>query len=311
MERLYIILRDFGYTGLKQFLLDVKLKGIEIVPYAVNGDSLSGEDPVKDQEKGAMIPAECKTGSYLVTDCMRGILFAREKGMGYVYYEEAGTDFRNGPVNPSKASDETGMDTTAVDATDAECIIQGFDELDADFITKMYQRHVHLPWTILRTERLTLREITPADVDRLYEIYAEPSVTLYTEDLFENREDELAYTESYIKNQYGFFGYGLWIVEETDTGRVVGRAGISNREGYDEAELGYVIEKERQNRGYATEVCRAIVEYARSVLMMSGLNCFVRQENVPSIRLCRRLGFEHLEDTEINGILMNRYHMDL
>ena len=75
--------------------------------------------------------------------------------------------------------------------------------------------------------------------------------------------------------------------------------------------LGYVIEKERQNRGYATEVCRAIVEYAGSVLMMQGLNCFVRQENVPSIRLCRRLGFEYLEDAEINGILMNRYHIDL
>ena len=140
---------------------------------------------------------------------------------------------------------------------------------------------------------------------------AEPSVTLYTEDLFENREDELAYTESYIKNQYGFFGYGLWIVEETDTGRVVGRAGISNREGYDEAELGYVIEKERQNRGYATEICRAIVEYAGSVLMMQGLNCFVQKENLPSISLCLRLGFEYLEDTAINGILMNRYHIDL
>lgn len=306
MERLYIILKYFGYTGLDHFLLEVRLNGIEIVPYAAAGDVLTGEAPGEDNKNGAAIPPEREVSSYLVTDCMPGILFAREKGMGYVYYEDAGTGSGEG------AEDTPGVhDATVKGPSDAECIIQGFDGLDADFIIKMYQRHEHLPWTILTTERLRLREITPADVDRLYEIYAEPSVTLYTEDLFENREDELAYTESYIKNQYGFFGYGLWIVEETDTGRVVGRAGISNREGYDEAELGYVIEKERQNRGYATEICRAIVEYAGSVLMMQGLNCFVRQENLPSVRLCGKLGFEYLEDAEINGILMNRYHIDL
>jgi RimJ/RimL family protein N-acetyltransferase len=176
--------------------------------------------------------------------------------------------------------------------------------------------------------------MTVGDVPRLYEIYSEPSITMYTEPLFEDINEETEYTRAYIKNQYGFFGFGLWIIEEKPLpgtekelsvnaaeekdgdnersgGRVVGRAGISLREGYDEAELGYVIEKDRQNRGYATEACEAIVGYAANVLGMSGLNCFVRPENTASVRLCARLGFEYLEEAYINGRRFDRYHLDL
>ena len=165
--------------------------------------------------------------------------------------------------------------------------------------------------TVLKTDRLTLRRITVEDVDRLYEIYAAPGITDYIEPLYEDRDEEIAYTEDYIKYQYGFYGYGLWIVVENDTGRIVGRAGLTNRAGYLEAELAYVIEKEKQGRGYAQEALGAIIEYAREELYLDSLNCFIMPGNDISLHICKKLGFTYMEDADIDGVIMHRYHMPL
>ena len=164
---------------------------------------------------------------------------------------------------------------------------------------------------ILKTDRLTLREITVDDVDRLYEIYAEPGITDFIEPLYEDRDEEIVYTKDYIKYQYGFYGYGLWIVVENDTGRTVGRAGLTNRAGYLEAELAYVIEKDRQGRGYATEALNAILKYAGDELYLESLNCFVMPGNEISIHLCEKLGFKYMEDADIGGEVMHRYYLTL
>ena len=162
---------------------------------------------------------------------------------------------------------------------------------------------------ILKTDRLTLREIRVEDVDRLYEIYAGPGITDFIEPLYEDRDEEIVYTKDYIKYQYGFYGYGLWIVVENETGRTVGRAGLTNRAGYLEAELAYVIEKDRQGRGYAQEALRAIIDHARDELYLESLNCFIVPGNEISIHICKKLEFTFMEDADIDGVKMHRYHL--
>ena len=313
MRYLILILKDFGYPFLDCMLTDVKLAGIGIVTLlAAGGELLTSEGNSRaDTDFNEILPEGKEADSYVVTDCDEGVRFARKYNTGYVFKEEI-----------PDASDE---DLAVADVWDAQCIIQSFEVIGADFIVKMYERFHHLPWTILETKRLILREMTVDDVDRLYEIYSEPGITDYTEPLYEDRQQEIEYTRDYIKNMYEFCGYGLWLVIEKESvadsegikgagvlkGRVVGRAGITGREGYEEAELGYVIEKSRQKRGYATEACRAVMDYARDVLKMKGLNCFVQPGNEASAKLCKLLGFEYLENTVLSDIEMYRYHKEL
>ncbi len=295
MELLILILCEYTYQGLAQTLLDVKAAGIRIMPLLYSDGHLIGQEG--DDEAAAVLgnilAGEDRRSAFMVTDNDEGVAMADRYGVGYVYVE---TDRAHG----------TG--------SGAVCIIQGFDEITADFLIKMYERYHHLPWMILETERLILREMTVDDVDRLYEIYEGPGITDFTEPLYKDRQEEIEYTKDYIRNMYEFCGYGLWLVIEKDgtkEGRIVGRAGITGREGYEEAELGYVIEASRQRRGYAAEACRAIVSYARDVLDMSGLNCFVYPGNEASVKLCKLIGFEYLEDVKISGKDMIRYHLDL
>lgn len=177
-----------------------------------------------------------------------------------------------------------------MDFAGALYVVEQMEEADYETFDLAYRRLAGLPWEILRTSRCIIRETTEADVDSFYDIYMEPEITRYMEDLYEDREEELAYVAEYREKVYGFYGYGMWTVLKRD-GTVIGRAGISWREGYELPELGFVIGVPWQRQGYACEVCRAILDYARKELGFTHVQALVMEGNEQSAALCRKLGF--------------------
>lgn len=167
------------------------------------------------------------------------------------------------------------------------------EEVTARTYKEVYCRQAGLPWDILETERLYVRESTVEDVEDFYRIYGEPSITDYIEALFQDPEEERAYMEAYIRQMYGFYGFGMWTVIEKKTGRIIGRAGLDVREGYELPELGFVIEKAYQRKGYAKEVCRAILSHAKEELFFDRVQALVENENLASVRLLEYLGFTY------------------
>lgn len=189
----------------------------------------------------------------------------------------------------------------------ADILVEGFAEIDAEFLTQVYQRHHHLPWTILETERCIVREAALEDIDDLFELYSGEGMTKYLEPLYEY-EKEKEYQKAYIENMYGFYGYGMWLVIEKETGKLIGRAGIEHRVELDgELELGYAIGTPYQRQGYATEVCLAIIEYAAEHLECGELNCLIEDGNLVSEHLAKRLGFALCEELTIDKKHMKRY----
>ena len=104
--------------------------------------------------------------------------------------------------------------------------VENIEDIDEDYKKMVYCRTKGVSMDILQTERLLVREINTDDVPVLYELYAEESITEYMEPLFENVEDEISYTKDYIKNIYGFYGFGMWILVLKETNQVIGRAGL-------------------------------------------------------------------------------------
>ena len=181
-------------------------------------------------------------------------------------------------------------------------LVEDISGLDAPFCELAFCRAHQLPYTILETARCLVREITLADVTRLYEIYADPAITSYIEALYEDEAAERAYIRDYIDNVYGFYGYGMWIVVNKEDGQIIGRAGIEPKEDF--AELGYVIAREYQNQGYATEVCRAILTYAADALNLPEIYARVQKENAASLRICEKLKFQPVPSTEASDMLL-------
>lgn len=191
------------------------------------------------------------------------------------------------------------------DFAEALYVIEQIEEIGYETVDMVYRRLSGLPWNVLTTKRCIIRETTEEDVDSFYQIYAEPEITKYMEDLYADRDEEIAYIRDYREAVYGFYGYGMWTVLTKD-GTVIGRAGISWREGFDLPELGFVIGLPWQRQGYAYEVCSAILAYARKELGITKIQALVMTGNDKSESLCRKLGFQYLEEVTSEGSIYKR-----
>ena len=161
-----------------------------------------------------------------------------------------------------------------------------------DFV-RVFERYHGIPWQILETKRCRLREFCMDDLDDLFALYAKPHVTDFIEPLYEYEQERL-YEETYIERIYGFYGFGMWLVFEKDSGKLIGRAGLEYREPCreGEAELGYLITPEHWRKGYATEVCQAILSYAKDELGMERIISHVDERNLASRQFLGKMGFQ-------------------
>jgi len=179
--------------------------------------------------------------------------------------------------------------------------VESLAELDIEYLERVRRRYNHIPWDIGETDRCLIRELSLSDLPALYELYDKPGMTDFVEPLYDY-ETELEYQKAYIENMYGFYEYGMWLVFSRETGKLIGRAGLEHDE------LGYMIAPELWNQGYATEVCRFIIDYARENTDFEELYCRIDEKNTASVRLAKKLGFTdsgHVDD-DINASIYRK-----
>ena len=188
-----------------------------------------------------------------------------------------------------------------------EYVILGWEALNAKEIMDSYFGVTHATRTILETERLVIRESTVDDVDEFYRIYAGEGITDYTEPLYKDPEDEKRYMEKYIREIYGFYGFGVWSLVLKETGKVIGRAGITIRDGHDAPEIGYVVEKDYQRKGLAFEACEGIIQYFFENYNFEKIQALTVRENKAGIGLLKKLGFKYECDVTESGTRYEKY----
>ena len=98
-------------------------------------------------------------------------------------------------------------------------LVERLEDADEELLKKAVCRRFSMPWTIAETKRLLIREFKASDV--------------LPDEEEEFRTPELL--SSYIACQYRFYESGLWALVEKATGKIVGKAGITD------GELGYHI----------------------------------------------------------------------
>ena len=178
-------------------------------------------------------------------------------------------------------------------------VVQDIEQLEWEDYEHIYNRINRLPCEILRTERLIVRETTVADVDAFLELYKDPSITMYMEDLFEP-DKEREYQADYITNIYEFYDIGMWtlalITPDGKEGNIIGRMGIEMTEQEGVAEMGFMLGCDYQGRGYAVEAGRAILEYVRTVSGIKTIRAKVHERNVSSQNLCKKLGMKNINN---------------
>jgi RimJ/RimL family protein N-acetyltransferase len=157
----------------------------------------------------------------------------------------------------------------------------------------------------VETERLLMREFRGDDLDAYAEMYADPDVTRFLGGPADRRNAWLRMT--LMAGHWVVRGYGNWALERRSDGRMIGRAGLWQPEGWPGLEVGWLLARHAWGHGYATEAARASREWARRELGAEELISIIEPDNWPSRRVAERIGMAVREERELNGKLVVIY----
>lgn len=188
-------------------------------------------------------------------------------------------------------------------------VIENILSLSKVEVEKIFAREKNMPCRILETNRLLIREMSGDDMEALYDLYSDETITPYVEPLFKNREEEYTYIQDYANLIYKFYDLGMWLIIEKETGTLIGRAGVEPMDynGETVLELGYLIGKKWQRMGYAKEACTGILNYVRELEIYPYVDALIEVKNVNSKAFIQSLGFQKAKEEFIGKKPMERW----
>ncbi|MDY7013367.1 MAG: GNAT family N-acetyltransferase [Cyanobacteriota bacterium] len=153
----------------------------------------------------------------------------------------------------------------------------------------------------LKTERLILRMFREEDFNDYAEIFGDPEIARYLGDGQPLSRFAAWRSLAATLGHWQLRGYGMWAIEERQSGALVGRVGFFYPEGWPGFELGWVLNRPYWGRGYATEGAKAALNYGFGELGREHTISLIRPENFKSIQVAERLGEKREGKTIIFG----------
>lgn len=145
---------------------------------------------------------------------------------------------------------------------------------------------------IIRTERTYLRRLKKSDFNDLCKMLKDKDVMYAYEHAFSDEEAH-GWLDRQLK-RYDDNGFGLWAVILRESRELIGQCGITMQDagGKQVMEVGYLLCKEYWHRGYAAEAAAACRDYAFNVLGAEEVYSIIRDNNIPSQNVAKRMGME-------------------
>lgn len=148
------------------------------------------------------------------------------------------------------------------------------------------------PFPELETERLLLRNLTNDDVQDIFEIRGNPATMQYIPHPVAKYLDE---AQMVIDKITGFTASNEklnWAMIEKASGKLIGIIGYPrfNMDSY-RAEVGYVLNKEYERKGFTQEALSAVLGYGFEQMGLHSIEAVIRAENIASMKLIEKLNF--------------------
>lgn len=161
----------------------------------------------------------------------------------------------------------------------------------------------------VRTDRLVLRRWRADDLAAFTAINVEPeTMAMIGPSRPLTREESIAALQA-VRDHWAVHGFGLWAIEERDTGALVGRAGIWHPPDWPDTEIGWLLRRDRWGQGLATEAARAALAYAFGHRGIDRLSSIIRPGNVASARVAEAIGMRPAADTTWRGNPVRTYRI--
>ena len=146
---------------------------------------------------------------------------------------------------------------------------------------------------MLQSARLTLREIQPTDLDDIHALLSLPETDFYNAlGIPESIEVSRGYMDRWIHHQkedprtiYAF------LISEKESGKFIGLTGLTlGKPKYRKAEVWYKIHVDHWGNGYATEVCKRLIDFGFNEIGLHRLEAGCAIQNKASVRVMEKAG---------------------
>jgi ribosomal-protein-alanine N-acetyltransferase len=163
----------------------------------------------------------------------------------------------------------------------------------------------------VRTPRLTLSPLQPADAEALHRIYQSEGVLRY----FPNPSPPpLEALQRFVAGQQAHWekhGFGNWGILPEGEGEIIGWAGLQYLPELDETEVGFLLDRPFWGRGYATEAALASLRFGFEHFSLSHIIALAHPDNLASRRVIEKCGMAYVETLSLWGIRLMRYRIEL
>lgn len=149
-----------------------------------------------------------------------------------------------------------------------------------------------LPFKTLESERLLLRQMTPEDVNEVFEIRSNPELMKYIpRPILKNKEEALELINTINNNILKNEGIN-WAITLKPDNKLLGYIGHYRIKWEDfRSEIGYMILPEAQGKGIVSEAVSLVIKYGFEEMQMHSLEAVIDPENNASARVLEKNGF--------------------
>ena len=147
---------------------------------------------------------------------------------------------------------------------------------------------------MLRTERLVLNQFGDRDAAFILGLLNEASFLRYIGDRgVRTLDDARRYIREGPVAGYERYGHGLLRVALKGGDAPIGMCGVLKRDTLPDPDIGFSFLPDYWSQGYAHEAAAAVMRHVRDVLHLDRILAITTHDNLPSMRLLGKLGFQY------------------
>ncbi len=167
------------------------------------------------------------------------------------------------------------------------------------------------PFPVLKTERLTLRQLLNSDEQEIFILRSDREINIYLDreisiTIDDARNFIMKVNENLNKNDSLY-----WAITLRDKNVLVGTIclfGFSEED--DKCEIGYELLTDFQGQGIMKEAAEKVIDYAFNIIKVRKIEAVLHKDNQRSIRLLEKISFSNSNEPDKTNPDLICYHLE-
>jgi [ribosomal protein S5]-alanine N-acetyltransferase len=169
---------------------------------------------------------------------------------------------------------------------------------------------IFTPFPVLKTERLTLRQLATSDAQEIFTLRSDVEINKYLDrrlsNTVEDAGDFITMINENIRNNSAIY----WAITLGNNNTLVGTVCLFDfSDEKSQCEIGYELLTQFQQQGIMKEAVEKVIDYAFNTIGVQRLEAFLHRENLRSIRLLQQCSFKNFDVADETNANLTGYYL--